>query len=58
MNYLIYEDKSDITFKMFKELVDSGSPGLCITTVYPQKLKKMYGMGEADVFWLSDSTGD
>lgn len=58
MNYLIYEDKSDITFKMFNELVSTGSPGLCITTVYPQKLKKVYGMGEANVFWLSDSTGD
>ena len=58
MNYLIYEDKSDITFKMFNELVDSGSPGLCITTLYPQKLKKMYGMGDAQIFWLSDSAGD
>ncbi len=58
MNYLIYEDKSDITFKMFNELVSTGSSGLCITTVYPQKLKKVYGMGEANVFWLSDSTGD
>ena len=58
MNYLIYEDKSNISFKMFNELVSAGSPGLCITTVYPQKLKKMYGMGEAQVFWLSDSTGD
>jgi len=58
MNYLIYEDKSDIAFKMFNELVDSGSPGLCITTLYPQKLKKLYGMGEAQVFWLSDSAGD
>ncbi len=58
MNYLIYEDNSDITFKMFNELVDSGSPGLCITTLYPQKLKKMYGMGDAQIFWLSDSAGD
>lgn len=57
-NYLIYEDKSDISFKLFNELVNTGSPGLCITTLYPQKLKKMYGMGEAQVFWLSDSSGD
>lgn len=57
-NYLIYEDKSDIVFKMFNELVSSGSPGLCITTLYPQKLKKMYGMDKAQVHWLSDSTGD
>lgn len=43
---------------MFNELVSSGSPGLCITTLYPQKLKKMYGMDKAQVHWLSDSTGD
>ena len=57
-NYLIYEDKSDVTFKIFDELVNSGSPGLCITTMYPQKLKKMYNLGESEVYWLSDSTGD
>jgi tetratricopeptide (TPR) repeat protein len=45
-------------FKMFNELISSGSPGLCITTLYPQKLKKMYGMDKAQVHWLSDSTGD
>ena len=57
-NYLIYEEKSDIAFKMFNELVNSGSPGLCITTLYPQKLQKVYGMDKAQVHWLSDSTGD
>jgi tetratricopeptide (TPR) repeat protein len=57
-NYLIYEEKTDLAFKMFNELVKAGAPGLCITTIFPQKLKKMYGMGEAQVHWLSDSTGD
>ncbi len=57
-NYLIYEEKSDIAFKMFSELISSGSPGLCITTLYPQKLKKVYGMEKAQVHWLSDSSGD
>jgi tetratricopeptide (TPR) repeat protein len=57
-NYLIYEDKSDVTFKIFENLLSSGSPGLCITTMYPQKLKKMYDLGGSNVYWLSDSTGD
>lgn len=57
-NYLIYEEKTDVAFKMFNELVNAGSPGLCITTIFPQKLKKMYGMDKAQVHWLSDSTGD
>jgi tetratricopeptide (TPR) repeat protein len=55
-NYLIYEEKTDITFKLFAELVAGGSPGLCITTLYPAKLKKMYKMGEGTkILWLSDS---
>jgi tetratricopeptide (TPR) repeat protein len=55
-NYLIYEEKTDTTFKLFAELVAAGSPGLCITTLYPAKLKKMYKMGEATkILWLSDS---
>ncbi len=54
-NYLIYEEKTDITFKLFAELVAAGSPGLCITTLYPAKLKKMYKMGETKILWLSDS---
>ena len=57
-NYLIYEDKSDTTFEIFDELVQSGSPGLCITTLYPQKLKKTYGLEEARILWLSDSVGE
>lgn len=57
-NYLIYEEKSDVAFKMFNELVTAGSPGLCITTIFPQKLKKMYNMENAQVHWLSDSAGD
>jgi tetratricopeptide (TPR) repeat protein len=54
-NYLIYEEKTDLTFKIFSELVTAGSPGLCITTLYPAKLKKIYDMGNARVLWLSDS---
>jgi tetratricopeptide (TPR) repeat protein len=54
-NYLIYEEKTDATFKLFADLVASGSPGLCITTLYPAKLKKMYKMGESKILWLSDS---
>jgi len=57
LNYLIYENKSDVTFKIFDDLVKDGSPGLCITTMYPNKLKKKYNM-DADIRWLSDSTGE
>ncbi|MBI4999948.1 MAG: tetratricopeptide repeat protein [Euryarchaeota archaeon] len=54
-NYLLYEEKTDGAFKLFGEMVSAGSKGLCITTMYPSKLKKMYKLGEAKVLWLSDS---
>ena len=59
LNYLIYEEKTDETFKLFDEVVKSGVPGLCITTLYPKKLKKMYGLSEAaSIYWLSDSSSE
>ncbi len=59
MNYLIYEEKTDQTFKIFDEVVKSGIPGLCITTLYPKKLKKLYNLSEeAKIYWLSDSSSE
>ncbi len=59
LNYLIYEDKTDETFRLFDEVVKSGVPGLCITTLYPKKLKKIYGLSEeAKIYWLSDSSNE
>lgn len=57
-NYLIYENKSDLIFNIFNELVKAGSPGMCLTTMYPEKLKKIYGLENAAVYWLTDSGGE
>lgn len=59
LNYLIYEERTDKTFKIFDEVVKSGVPGLCITTMYPKKLKKLYGLSDdAKIYWLSDSSNE
>ncbi len=57
-NYLLYEEKARITYELVSELAREGSPVLCITTVFPKKLKKMYPMENAEVLWLSDSGSD
>ncbi|MEM3492947.1 MAG: DUF835 domain-containing protein, partial [Thermoplasmata archaeon] len=31
------------------------SPGLCITTTYPDKVREKYGLGSATIYWLSDT---
>ena len=57
-NYLIYEEKARISYELISELAKSGSPVLCITTVFPKKLKKMYPLKNANILWLSDSGSD
>ncbi len=57
-NYLLYEEKARITYELIAELGKAGSPILCITTVFPKKLKKMYPLEGAEVLWLSDSGSD
>ncbi len=57
-NYLLYEEKARITYELVSELAREGSPVLCITTVFPKKLKKMYPLDNAEVLWLSDSGSD
>ena len=56
-NYLLYEEKARITYELISELARSGSPVLCITTIFPKKLKKMYPLENAEILWLSDSKG-
>ncbi len=57
-NYLLYEEKASIAYELVAELAKNGSPTLCITTVFPKKLKKLYPMGDAEILWLSDSGSD
>lgn len=57
-NYLLYEEKARITYELLAELEKVGSPVLCITTVFPKKLKKMFSLKGAEVLWLSDSGSD
>ena len=57
-NYLLYEEKADISYRILEDFVSKGAPALCLTTVYPSKLKKMYKkLADATVIWLSESSG-
>ncbi len=57
-NYLLYEEKADISYRILEDFVSKGAPALCLTTAYPSKLKKMYKkLADATVIWLSESSG-
>ncbi|MGB9636367.1 MAG: DUF835 domain-containing protein [Thermoplasmata archaeon] len=53
-SYLIFESKTEKTFEIFREMLKD-SPGLCITTTYPDKVREEYGLNSATIYWLSDT---
>ncbi len=56
LNYLLYEERPDKSFVLLEELIKE-HPVLCITTIYPEKLRKMYDLEAAAIVWLTDSEG-
>ncbi|MGM0510215.1 MAG: DUF835 domain-containing protein, partial [Thermoplasmatota archaeon] len=58
LNYLLYEDRPDKSFKILANLIEDGHPSLCISTVYPDKLRKIYDLEEALIVWLTDSESE
>ncbi|MCX8173449.1 MAG: DUF835 domain-containing protein [Thermoplasmata archaeon] len=53
-SYLIFESKTEKAFEIFGDMIKD-SPGLCITTTYPDKVREKYGIGSATIYWLSDT---
>jgi len=54
-NYLVMEEKTSQAYLLFAELMDTGLPGICLTTSFPKKLAKEYNLGDSTIYWLSES---
>ncbi|UCH88039.1 MAG: DUF835 domain-containing protein [Thermoplasmata archaeon] len=52
-SYLLLEDKSVESFKLFSSYISQGSKGLLITRIFPAKVRKQYNLGNTPVLWLS-----
>jgi hypothetical protein len=52
--YLIPEDRSALSYKLFKESIDSGMPGYCVTRTFPEKIRERYELGSIPILWLSN----
>lgn len=53
--YLIKEPKPQLSFRLFRELVRRGTPGLCITRVFPDLARQRFGLEDGRLLWLSDA---
>jgi isoleucyl-tRNA synthetase len=52
--YLIKESKSRNTYKLFGESIAKGKKGLCITRVYPGKVRDEHSIEDVPIYWLSN----
>jgi predicted hydrocarbon binding protein len=51
--YLIESEDSKEAFEIFVDYLAHGSPGLCISREFPEKLRKAYRLDGAQLIWLS-----
>jgi two-component system cell cycle response regulator len=56
--YLIPGKQSETSYLLFQGLVEGGTPGLCITRRYPEKVRSRYRLDSVPVWWISYAPGD
>jgi len=52
--YLILEERSARSYRLFKMNIKEGMPGYCVTRTFPEKIKERYELGDVPVLWLSN----
>jgi hypothetical protein len=56
-NYLVKGESAVPAFKAFRNMV-TRTPGLCITTAYPEKIQRRFGMEKTPIIWISKVSWD
>src|SRR6266540_5105107 len=56
--YLVEEKKPDLAYRLFKQLVPDPLPGIVITRLYPDRVKRERSLPDVKVLWLSHTPGE
>jgi hypothetical protein len=54
-NYLVVDDTPETAYREFKIVQNNGVPGLCLSTTFPDKIRREFELTEADQYWFSDT---
>ena len=57
-SYIFDENELNQSIEIFKEIVDLNNPGICISRTHPDILKRPYGLDNAMLYWLGQSSED
>jgi Protein of unknown function (DUF835) len=56
--YLVKGKQVETSYRLFQDFVERGTPGLCVTRLYPAKVRSRYSLPAVPVWWISYSPGD
>lgn len=56
--YLVKGKSVDSSYRLASHYADEGVPVLCVSRLFPDRLRSHYGLGSATVWWISESPGD
>jgi len=54
-NYLILEERTNQSYRIFAQLLSQGYQGLCFSTTYPNKIIKVYNLQNARMIWITEA---
>lgn len=58
MCYLVQGKSVDPTYRFASLREEQGVPVLCVSRIYPVRLRAKYGLATATVWWITESPGD
>ncbi|MCX6650365.1 MAG: DUF835 domain-containing protein [Methanomassiliicoccales archaeon] len=56
-SYLVEAATPDSAYQMYTDQVEDGCTGMVLAREYPERVQRMYGIGEGAVLWLSYERG-
>jgi PAS domain S-box-containing protein len=51
--YLLMSGETETSFRIFQDLVKHGHPGLCVTRILPDTIRKAYSLEKTPILWLT-----
>ncbi len=58
MCYLVRGKSVDSTYRLAAIRAEAGTPVLCVSRIYPDRLRVKYGLTPATLWWISESPGE
>ena len=57
-SFIVSDEESHVSYELFKEMIEKGYRGLCITRQNPEEIKSKYSLNNSSVIWLTQDHVD